>query len=74
MLRNYAEKWTQRFVVTKLAPLLSDSPLSPVLRGEGLGVRGKRRRETPKPLAFTKPLTPGPSPLNTGERGVAPYC
>ncbi len=48
---------------------------SPLYSGErGWGVRGKRRKETPKPLAFTKPLTPGPSPLNTGERGVALYC
>ncbi len=37
------------------------SPLSPVLRGEGLGVRGVQRPHLP--------LTPNPSPLSTGERG-----
>ncbi len=37
------------------------SPLSPVLRGEGLRVRG---------LEHDTPLTPNPSPLSTGERGA----
>jgi Alw26I/Eco31I/Esp3I family type II restriction m6 adenine DNA methyltransferase len=43
---------------------LSDKPLAPVLRGEGLGVRG----------AFCcgeSPLTPNPSPRSTGARGAS---
>src|SRR5262249_51929090 len=39
----------------------SNSPLSPVPRGEGVGVRGL--------FATAQPLTPNPSPLSTGERG-----
>ncbi len=39
---------------------LSGAPLSPVLRGEGSGVRGLERSRTPHP---------NPSPLSTGERG-----
>ena len=42
------------------------SPLSPVLRGQGLGVRGQR---LPKP---NTPLTPNPSPLSTGDWGASP--
>ncbi len=53
--------WDQLFV----APLLETvhaSPLAPVLRGEGSGVRGSG------PGRFS-PLTPNPSPPSTGERG-----
>jgi hypothetical protein len=39
------------------------APLSPVLRGEGLGVRGENPRET-------HPLTPTPLPLSTGGEGL----
>ncbi len=39
-------------------------PLSPVLGGEGSGVRGLRQTTT-----RCSPLTPDPSPPSTGERG-----
>jgi acyl transferase domain-containing protein/3-hydroxymyristoyl/3-hydroxydecanoyl-(acyl carrier protein) dehydratase len=43
----------------------SPSPLSPVLGGEGSGVRGSASASRPRPL------TPNPSPPSTGERGVS---
>ncbi len=46
-------------------------PSPSVLKREGLGVKGKGRMETPNPFDFTKPLTPGSSPLYSGKRGVA---
>ncbi len=41
------------------------APLSPVLGGEGLGVRGQHRVGVCR-----SPLTPDPSPPSTGERGA----
>ena len=49
-------------VPNRLLSRLSQSPLAPVLRGEGLGVRAVFR------LGF--PLTPSPSPRSTGARGT----
>src|SRR5262245_557793 len=40
---------------------IPETPLSPVLGGEGLGVRGRGSQN---------PLTPDPSPPSTGERGA----
>ena len=42
------------------------SPLAPVLRGEGPGVRGESLAQLP--------LTPNPSPRSTGERGTSVLC
>ncbi len=42
---------------------MDKTPLSPVLRGEGPGVRGEPTRQH-------RPPHPNPSPLSTGERGL----
>src|SRR5262249_51653532 len=44
------------------------APLSPVLKGEGLGVRGGVWRGS-SPGPCPDPLTPNPSPPSTGARG-----
>jgi hypothetical protein len=45
------------------------APFSPVFGGEGLGMRGLRRRALRDDLLLILPLTPDPSPLKTGARG-----
>jgi predicted ATP-grasp superfamily ATP-dependent carboligase len=45
------------------------SPLAPVLRGEGLEVRGRTRGNLDRFATALEPLTPNPSPLRTGARG-----
>ena len=45
------------------------TPLSPLLRGEGSGVRGSSADVGDR----ARPLTPNPSPLNTGERGESGF-
>src|SRR5438876_115214 len=47
------------------------APLSPVLGGEGSGVRGiESFAKTWVPAGDSVPLTPSPSPPSTGERGA----
>ena len=59
------------------------APLAPVLRGEGLGVRGDSlsafiRMRLPSTVGGGSPLTPDPSPRSTGARGetcsASPHC
>ncbi len=69
---NGVIKTRRRFSYEEVSAILAESlPSPPVLRGRGAGGEGvqhpmqKRRADT----GDGEPLTPGPSPLSTGERG-----
>jgi glycosyltransferase involved in cell wall biosynthesis len=61
--REY-QRLFEQFVGSRAAHLV---PLSPILGGEGLGVRGQAS-------ARHLPFTPNPSPPSTGERGENARC
>ncbi len=74
------QSWVSPFAPSPFAPVCTPrshgrfsppqatslSPLAPVLRGEGPGVRGESLAQLP--------LTPNPSPRSTGERGTSVLC
>ena len=70
---NGAIKVRRRFTYEEVMGILDaadvSSPLSPVLGGEGSGVRGEGTGHRRKHSPATHPLTPAPSPPSTGERG-----
>ena len=73
--RRAAAKGECRLMVDDIAEHAGDllavvlPPLSPVLRGEGLGVRGKGRHAT----VCSTPSPPAPLPLSTGGEGRKEY-